>query len=163
MRYLITLLLFLLPALAFAQEVMPESGADLFLRIFYPGLATLALAALGWAFALLRAWVKENVKSKLVQRLVNTTAFITDRAVQQINQTFVDALKKASTDGKLTPEERADALGQAKAKAKSLLSFATLKQIGQEFGDLETFIETHVEAAVSDNKARVEVLTADPS
>ena len=160
-RILLTLFALAFPVAVFAQEAVPatEDGVGLFLRIFYPGLATLLLAALGWGFALLRSWVKEHVKSKLVQRLVSTISYVADRSVQQVNQTYVDAIKKASTDG-LTPEEQAHALDQAKTKAKSLLSFGTLKQIGQEFGDLDSFLETHVEAAVSDNKARVEELPA---
>jgi len=151
-RYLI-LFSVLLPSLAIAQDEQP---VDLFLRVFYPGIATLVLAALTWAFALLRKWVQESTKSQLLQRLMRSTSFVVDRSVQAINQAFVDELKAAAADGKLTPTERAKALAAAKAKAKSLLSFETLQQLGAEFGEVDTLLETLVEGAVADNRASLD-------
>lgn len=156
-RFLMSLMILalaLFPTLALAQEAV-EDGSGLFFRVFYPGLATLLLSVLAWAFLLLRAWVRENTKSLLLRRLLDTVAGFAGSAVREINQTFVDALKDASKDGVLTSPEKAEALRLAKARAKSLLTAGGIwAEVMGVFGSggAEDLLTTALESAVGDVK-----------
>jgi len=75
------------------------------------------------------------------------------RAVLEVQQTFVAEAKDRNGDGKLSAAERKQAAAMAAAKAKSYLGSKGLKELGKIFGlDLDSFFSSKVEAQVAANK-----------
>lgn len=77
-------------------------------------------------------------------------------SVREVQQVTVDAIKEASADGKLSPDERAKVKQAALSSVKSHLGTKGLadlvKILGLEDGTIDSLISTRVEAAVHDLK-----------
>ncbi|HLA81138.1 MAG TPA: hypothetical protein VJP78_05820 [Thermoleophilia bacterium] len=79
-------------------------------------------------------------------------------SVREVQQVTVDAIKEASADGKLSPDERAKVKQAALSSVKSHLGTGTkglaelAKILGHEDGTIDSLISTRVEAAVHDLK-----------
>lgn len=88
-------------------------------------------------------------------------------AVAEVKQTYVDAIKEGAADGKLTDAERKEAMGRAIGAAKSLLGVKGLKLVGQAFGiisgEVDSFLTSHLEAAVADKPSELRTTPIDPS
>ena len=120
-------------------------------------LVPAVLALLGALLAYAVIYVKqrtEAIKNENVRKMVNDAL---DRArvdiyeaVAYVAQTYVDGLKAAREDGKLTPEEKAEAFARAKAAFKARMGEAGLRQLAEIVGDLEEWLRTQIEAAVYD-------------
>lgn len=121
-------------------------------EIVVTGLLPLIFALLAWALkkgmdyidaktkfldAEGQSKVKENAKSEIVDAVVVS--------VQATTQCYVDAIKKARADGRLTDEEKREARAQAKARA-----IAILKEKGLSAG--EALLDATVEAIVGSSK-----------
>jgi hypothetical protein len=117
-------------------------------------IAGLPLVTAGTVYILTAAGVYLTAKyrdNKIAQALAVLDQIVID-VVKELNQTVVGDLKKARSDGKLTPDEAA----QIKSKAVDLV----MKRIGagiprilqKVFGSLLALISTKVEATVYDLK-----------
>ena len=77
-------------------------------------------------------------------------------AVKEVHQVFIDELKKARADGKLTSEEKQQARDMAIAIAKSNLGAKGLKRLAKALGlgDVNSWLGNRVEESVADLKLR---------
>jgi hypothetical protein len=128
---------------------------ELGLKIF-EALSPLLLAALTWAAAKLAQYIQAKVKSEYLRGVLVRLDDAVLAAVREIQQVTVEAIKAASADGKLTPEERAKVKQAAIDSVKSHLGTKGLaelaKILGLEGGAIEKLLSTRVEAAVHDLK-----------
>jgi hypothetical protein len=71
-------------------------------------------------------------------------------AVLAVSQTYVDALKAANADGKLTDQEKAEAKAKALALIKQNLGPVGLRKLAKIIGvDVDGWLGTKLEAAVA--------------
>ncbi len=128
---------------------------ELGLKIF-EALSPLLLAALTWAAAKLAQYIQAKVKSEYLRGVLVRLDDAVLAAVREVQQVTVEAIKAASADGKLTPEERAKVKQAAIDSVKSHLGTKGLaelaKILGLEGGAIEKLLSTRVEAAVHDLK-----------
>ncbi len=120
----------------------------------------LPLATAGTAYVLTMAGIYLNNRyqnNKLVQALILVDQIVID-VVKELNQTIVAELKKARSDGKLTPDEAV----QIKNKAIDLIvtrsGINLIKQLQRHFGPVVMFLGTKIEAAVHDCKKTAKTL-----
>ena len=95
-------------------------------------------------------------KTKLVEYdklnlLIDQAQTIVTTVVQSVNQTYVDALKKA---GKFTEEAAMEAKETAFSLAREMITKEISVAIRQVYGDLEIYLDTLIEQTVLDLKIR---------
>lgn len=88
----------------------------------------------------------ENEKTK--QYIENAITAITS-AVVSVNQTYVETLKK---NGEFTPESQKAAYTIAKKKALKMITDDAKQAIAKVYGDVDSFLDSFIEAAVNNNK-----------
>jgi len=132
------------------KQILPELA---------PILATVITAALTWAAARLVVYIKAKTQATWLQGLLIRATDAVAVAVKAVVQTYSEAIKAAKADGKLTPEEAAQAKALGLAKAKELIGPAGIAQLvkilGLDSGALDAWLGTRIEAAVHDTKAPV--------
>lgn len=74
---------------------------------------------------------------------------LADRVVTYVSQTYVDAIK---ADGKFDPDEHAEAFNMAYERLLSMIDEESKGLLESTFGDLATYLQTIIEAAVRDGK-----------
>ena len=116
------------------------------------------LALLGALLAYGVAYVRTRTEAIKDERLRKAANDVIDRAhqevyasVQYVAQTYVDDLKAAKEDGKLTNEEKAEALSRAKQAFKTRMGQHALEQLAAVVGDIEEWIRTQIEASIHDS------------
>ena len=122
-------------------------------------IGTVATVVLGWLFTNISAWVRAkgdgvkqtNTHSQLDKYIDLVEQFV-DEAVKAMNSTTVDALKAASSDGKLTPEEGQQILGDVLNSILKVLAPDVQTALTDVYGDLSTWLAVKIENAVKDNK-----------
>ena len=96
--------------------------------------------------------IKTRVKNETLVKYIDIVAINAKNIVMSLNQTMVEDLKAAASDGKLTKE---DALN-IKTKALTLLTNTVsedMKQVLEEsFGDLHAYLDTLIEKTVAEVK-----------
>lgn len=114
------------------------------------GIVTLLLSVLSLA---LKSYVSSKTKNENALAALDWVGRAATVAAQDTAQVYVKAIKEASADGKLTEEEK------KQAKERALLALKlSLGQKGQELikehiglegAELELFLSSHLEAAIS--------------
>lgn len=159
LRTLFVLVVFvLLPSAALAADADSASlpAFDAALAPLLQAIAALAMAALTAGLAFATQWLRRKSGSTLVGEAVGRLSLAVRVAVGQVYQTFVQALKEANADGKLTPEEREEAMNRALRSAKGLLGLDGLSLlakafgIGSDAGAVDAFLVPHVEATIAE-------------
>jgi hypothetical protein len=83
---------------------------------------------------------------------IDEAAHAAESAVASVSHVYVDALKESGT---FTRENQTEAIAQAVARAKMLLTQDAADFIASEFGDLDKYLETKVgHAADTRNRIR---------
>jgi hypothetical protein len=127
---------------------------------------SLLVLAASFVFGLLAKWVRGFVRHAATQRILIELARAVGVAVREVSQSYVDAIKESSADGKLTPAERNHALLLAIKRAKALLGKELLRQLSKLFGltpgTLDDWIGSHVEATVADRNAHLKAILPLP-
>ena len=117
-------------------------------------VATTLGAVLTGALLLLSRWVASKTSVSLLQDAATRLGLACRTAVAEVQQTYVDALKEASADGKLTAEERKAAKDKALVTAKALLGVKGLRLLAKAFGlvngGLESMLASSIEATVAE-------------
>lgn len=125
-------------------------------NILFSGLITAALIA-GLAFAtryliaLANKIKHETINEQVVNLIVRVRSSVID-AVKYVNQTYVNEIKAASEDGKLTDEEKREAKNRA-----IQVALDRIKTIGQDELSLLTdnimkYISDEIEVVIDDLK-----------
>lgn len=94
--------------------------------------------------------ITADTDNELTNKYVNMLADTITKCVIATNQTYVDSLKNKQA---FTKEAQQEAYQKTLDAVMSILSDDAKNYLTSTFGDLETYIEKQIEAAVSENKA----------
>ena len=103
--------------------------------------------SVGCAYAV--AWIRSKIKNKELEEFFTDALYIVDSAVKQTTQTFVDTLKK---EGKFDEEAQKKAFEMSAKTIESQLSEKMKNHIVSNYGDLQAWIKTQIEAKLYELK-----------
>lgn len=117
-------------------------------------LSPVLLAALTWAAAKLAQLIRAKVKNEYLKGVLVRLDDAVFTAVKDLQQSVVAQIKKASSDGKITDNEKKQIKERAVASVKSHIGTKGLaeaaKILGLEGGAFDSLLSSKVEAAVHD-------------
>jgi len=90
--------------------------------------------------------IKQHTKNSIFDKYIDYAADIIKKSVIAVNQTFVDILKEQNS---FTPEKQKEAFELAKKKILSMLNEDAKKVLASIYGDLNTFLDSQIEATVN--------------
>ena len=93
--------------------------------------------------------ISTNVDNKLTDKYINMLADTITKCVIATNQTYVDSLKDKEV---FTVEAQKEAYKKTMDAVMAILSEEAKTYLTNTFGDLETYLQTQIEATVSANK-----------
>ena len=93
--------------------------------------------------------ISTNVDNKLANKYINMLADTITKCVIATNQTYVDSLKNKEV---FTVEAQKEAYKKTMDAVMAILSDEAKTYLTNTFGDLETYLQTQIEATVSANK-----------
>lgn len=117
--------------------------------ILWGALGTLVTAFIGWLSTTAIIWLNNKIKDQKLARWSSAVAKILFDAVQTVQQTFVDEMKKA---GKFDAEAAKQAKDKAMAIVKGQLTAELRKYITDNFGDMEEWLMNQIEAIIGSLK-----------
>ena len=94
--------------------------------------------------------VVQNMKDERVKALVGEIDAAVQSAVNYVNQTFVDELKKAGTFGE-DPQYAEEAFRTAYETAIETISSDAMDWISETFGDVRKYLEVKIEDSIQYN------------
>ena len=105
-------------------------------------------------------FIKNETARKMVTEAIRETEKVARDSIMNVQQTFVEDIKKKKEDGKLTKQEAMQALNKAKNKFIENLSNDTIKVIEESIGPVEQYAENLLEARLKEikdqNKSQIE-------
>lgn len=111
------------------------------ITVAVPILATFAVNF----FTAKTAQAKASTENELADKYLTNVNDAVTTAVLYVSQTYTDALKKSGT---FTVENQREALKQASAQAKALLTADASKFLTELYGDLNDYLAMKIEAEV---------------
>lgn len=90
-------------------------------------------------------WLSAKIKNEKAGNLIGTATEIVINAVKSVFQTYVDSLKK---EGKFDKESQLIALSKAKDVAISQMTEEVKEFIRENYGDLDAWLNTQIEATI---------------
>jgi hypothetical protein len=138
------------------------------LQVLVPVVGTVLTAAITWGGAKLVTFIQAKTKNEFLKGALVRLEQAVQTAVLEVQQTYVEYVKAASADGKLTFEEAREAKARAILAAKTYLGRKGLlelaKVLGFTDGALDLFLGGKVEAMVAGVKLgeATAPATADP-
>jgi hypothetical protein len=133
----------------------PSTWASLgwqLLSYVVPVLGALLVALVGFGIQ----WIRAKTADLKWQSVLDQLEDAVDTAVAAVQQTTVDALQKAASDGKLTAAEAQAAFGSALSQVKAILGTKGMAALqatlhaGQE--TIEAYLHAKIEASVASQK-----------
>lgn len=97
----------------------------------------------------IKNFIDSKVKQSETKEALNKCLSIVESSVKYVQQTYVDTLKK---EGSFDEAAQAAALDQAKQKVSELLTDNLITTLQENYGDINSYIETAIESAIKDNK-----------
>ena len=97
-------------------------------------------------------WLSTKIKNEKAGNLIGTTTEIVINAVKSVFQTYVDSLKKEGEFGK---ESQLVALNKAKEVAISQMTEEVKEFIRENYGDLDAWLNTQIEATIDTLKKQI--------
>ena len=125
---------------------------DIGLQCLYIVVSTVTPIIAGFVAALIKQKINaitSEMKNKKMGQYIETAVGVLTDAVLEVEQTYVDELKK---EGAFTPEAQEAAKNQALAIAKRLITKEGKDAIITVYGDFEAFALTKIEALVKQGK-----------
>ena len=89
--------------------------------------------------------IKAKVENEKISNTLDQVVSMVLDCVEKVNQTYVDSLKK---NGKFTKEASEKAFKMCKETALAMLSEDAKKIIAMVYGDVDTYLDTLIEATV---------------
>jgi hypothetical protein len=124
-------------------------------------LVTLITFASGWAIikgsALLNAKaeeIKQTINNRKLSSYIDIAVKTVTDVVKALNQSVVDDLKEMSEDGKLTADEKQRIFDNALSTIQHTLSEDMITTLSTVYGDLDEWLKTQIDTAVSKEKDR---------
>jgi hypothetical protein len=129
-----------------------------------PAVAAAIFIGLAWLYS---RFLADRIKNTRVGEMIAAAGQELRAVITEVHNTYVEALKAANEDGKLTDEERAKAKKMAIAKFKENWGIKGIKRMTKVLGiggSVDSWLGTQVEATLSDMKdaAKLPKATALP-
>lgn len=107
------------------------------------------LAAMAWAYVKLTT---AKFRATSTGEILSRAGVEISGVVLMVKQTYVDAIREGRADGKLTQEEKDEALDRALEALKANYGIAGLSKLAKILGldSVEDWLLTHVEAVLQD-------------
>ena len=125
------------------------------IQALMPVIAALFVALLGYLVTFISKH-QQKIKNDILRESLGAAiaeAHIVGRdAILYTQQTLVDKLKEAAEDGKLTKEEAAQALAEAKAYFIAHLSTRSKNILAEALGPINEWLESFLEAKLGEYK-----------
>jgi hypothetical protein len=119
-----------------------------------PYVLIVATALFAWLSAAIVRLINAHVRNATVRGVLERLNTEVSIAVAEVAQTSVATLKGASADRKLTQDEAAGALDEAKSKALAYLGTEGIEALERVLGpvDVEAYVVARIEAAIGKSK-----------
>lgn len=113
--------------------------------ILWGALGTIVTAFIGWLSTTAIIWLNKKIKDKDLARWSTAVAEIIFNAVQCVQQTFVDTMKKSGKWDEATAKEAKE---RCLTIIKSELTDELRKYITDNFGDMEAWLMNQIESVI---------------
>ena len=113
--------------------------------ILWGALGTIVTGFIGWLTTTAIIWLNKKIKDRDLARWSTAIATIIFNAVQSVQQTFVDTMKKS---GKWNEEVAKEALDKCLAIVKGELTEELRKYITDNFGDMDAWLINQIESVI---------------
>lgn len=124
---------------------------EILLNILSVVVSAVVLPIISLIGAKLVAWLSSKTKNEKAAAVIKEANDIVMNAVKCVLQTYVDSLKK---EGKFDEASQFLALSKAKEKALEQMSDETKSFIDKNYGDLDSWLTTTIEATISTIKSK---------
>ena len=122
-----------------------------FWSIFWSAVGILITGLVSWLTTVVVSWLNSKIKDKKIAQFASDLWLIFTSAVNTIQQTYVDYMKK---EGKFTEERQKEAFDRAVSIVKTQLTPELKNYITEHFGDIEEYIKTQIESIIYQNKTK---------
>ncbi len=119
---------------------------EILMNIISVLVTAVILPLISFAGARLIAWLNAKVKDENSKIQLTVATTIVTNAVRSVFQTYVDTLKK---NGTFDLESQKIALTKAKDEALAQMTDDIKEYITKNYGDLETWLTTQIEATIN--------------
>jgi hypothetical protein len=161
-RVVLPLLALALAGVALAQGVEPDVWRDTVLPSIFAGLASVAIAAIGWAATKASVWFEARAteaKGSIVNNALSLTYTLAGVTVQHLAQTVTDKLRAASADGKLDPRDAADVLKAAVYEVWQGLGANAREVLLQQYGTFDKVVDAVIRPTIEAKVHEAKILT----
>lgn len=119
---------------------------EIILNIISVVVTAVILPLISYAGTRLISYLNSKIKNEKAKDLLTQATTVVTNAVRAVFQTYVDSLKKSGEFGK---EAQIEALNQTKNIALTQLSEDVKEYIQNNFGDINTWLTTQIEATIN--------------
>ena len=119
---------------------------DILLNILSVVVTSIILPLITYAGARLITYLNSKIKDEKARELLSQATVVVTNAVRAVFQTYVDSLKKSGNFG---AEAQLEALNKAKDIALSQLSEEVKEYINKNYGDINNWLITQIEATIN--------------
>ena len=119
---------------------------DILLNILSVVVTSIILPLITYAGARLITYLNSKIKDEKARELLSQATVVVTNAVRAVFQTYVDSLKKSGNFG---AEAQLEALNKAKDIALSQLSEEVKDYITKNYGDINNWLTTQIEATIN--------------
>ena len=119
---------------------------EILLNVLSVLLTAVILPLISIAGTQLIKFINSKIKNNELAKQLTTATTIVTNAVRAVFQTYVDSLKKSGNFGK---EAQIEALNKAKELTLAQLSEEVKEYITKNYGDINTWLTTQIEATIN--------------
>lgn len=116
-----------------------------FWTIFWSAVGTALTALMSWLTVVITNFFNSKIKDKKMTEIASGITTIILNAVTAVTQTFVDTLKK---NGKFDETAQKEAQEKALKIINSQLTEPMIQYIKDNFGDVQEYLKTRIEAMI---------------
>lgn len=98
--------------------------------------------------------IENDTARKMLESALENAERVGHKAVMAVNQQFVDDLREAAEDGKITKDEAKKAMGKAKDKFLNVIDDKSLKILENSLGSVDDWLEDFLEAQLGQLKSQ---------
>lgn len=131
---------------------MNEVWSAIIVPYILPALGVLISGLMTWLTTTIVNWLNTKIKDKKAADLMQAITTAVNNAVKAVCQTYVDNVK--GTDG-WTKETQIEALNKALEMAKATLTAEALKYIENNYGSVDNYLKTLIEAILYNLKKNI--------
>lgn len=112
----------------------------------------LVMTLLGLLSTWLVKTLKDKFESERASAVLDSVHYLSQTIVEDLQQTVVEALKNSMADGKLTQSERERIKAIALDRLRVVLGPAMIKTLDRYFGNVDSLMDSAIEASVHELK-----------